>query len=265
MNKVLTQGLLLICLFAIVWFGFSQIDWMSHLKIEQATSKTEEKLGEIFWKLFKNAEHESTDPKVIASVDSIVSKICTANQINRASIKIHVLNKADINAFALPAGHLIVFSGLITNAKNPEELSGVLAHEIAHIQLKHVMNKLVSEVGLSMLISISAGNVGSEIVKKALKVLSSTAFDRGLEKEADLKAVDYLIAAQINPEPFAEFLYTLSIKEPDSFRHFTWISTHPDSKERSEYIMDHIKGTKIQSQSILSDSTWSELQSRLED
>ena len=101
---------------------------------------------------------------------------------DREIIKVHVLNKDEINAFALPNGHLIIYSGLINNSGNQEELTGVICHEIAHIELNHVMKKLIKEIGLSVLISMTTGKGGSEIIKETAKMLSSSAFDRKLEK-----------------------------------------------------------------------------------
>ncbi|MDZ7607365.1 MAG: M48 family metallopeptidase [Cyclobacteriaceae bacterium] len=135
--------------------------------------------------------------------------MCDKNDIDRDKIKVHLLFKDEVNAFALPDGHLVIFSGLILESENPEELSGVIAHELAHIKLNHVMTKLMREVGLSVLLSMASGG-GGDMLRETAKMLSSTAFDRALEKEADIKAVDYLIEANISPEPFATFLLPLS-------------------------------------------------------
>ncbi len=78
----------------------------------------------------------------------MVNVLYKVNDIDRDKIKVHLLFKDEVNAFALPDGHLVIFSGLILESENPEELSGVLAHELAHIELNHVMTKLMREVGL---------------------------------------------------------------------------------------------------------------------
>lgn len=263
MNKIITQGLVIIVLFFSIWFALREIDWMSLLKVEQATEKTEEKLGELFWELIKSSEREINNQSVVNSIDSIVTKICNKNEIDRSIIKVHIVNKDEVNAFALPNGHLVVYSGLILASDNQEELAGVICHEIAHIELNHVMKKLVKEVGLSVLISMTTGNAGSEIIKETAKVLSSSAFDRGLEKEADIKATDYLVEASINPEQFANFLYRLGDSENQVMKYLSWISTHPDSKERAEYIIEYSKDKVIIAEPILTPETWSELQNNL--
>lgn len=263
MGKIVIQGLIALLLFFMTWFVLAKIDWMAIFKVEKTTDRTEEKLGELFYEIFKNAENENKDPFVIRSVDSIVTKICLANKIDRDLIKVHIFEKDEINAFALPNGHLVIYSDLIISSDNQEELSGVICHEIAHIQLNHVMRKLSKEVGLSALISMTTGNGGAEIIKKTAKMLSSSAFDRNLEKEADIKAVDYLVKAKLNPVPFANFLDKLSEEGNLQINYLTWISTHPESKERAEYIMEKIKDTNTSYEPILTTTSWEALKERL--
>lgn len=265
MKKTIIQGVLTVVLFFGTWFALNQIDWVKVFKVQQITDKTEQKLGEVFWEVFKKTETENTNKLTVNSIDSLVTLICKSNNIDREKIKVHILNKDEINAFALPNGHLIVFSGLISDSDSQEELAGVICHEIAHIELNHVMKKLVKEIGLSVLIAMTTGNGGSEVIKETAKMLSSSAFDRSLEKEADIKAVDYLVNAKINPKPFANFLYKLSDKENEATKYLTWISTHPDSKERADYIIEYSKGKLTDFKPILSNKTWAKLKEELKD
>lgn len=263
MKKIIFQGTIIILLFFGTWFALKQINWVKVFKVQKVADKTEQKLGELFLELFKKTAKENKNIHVVNSIESILSQICKSNKIDRETIKIHVLNKDEINAFALPNGHLIVYSGLILNSDNQEELIGVICHEIAHIELNHVIKKLVKEIGLSVLISITTGNGGSEIIKQTAKILSSSAFDRSLEKEADIKAVDYLVSAKVNPEPFANFIYKRSNKKHDETEYLTWISTHPVSKERAEYIIEYSKNKLTDYEPILSTETWERLKIEL--
>jgi len=265
MKKILVQGAITILLFFGTWFALSQIEWVKVFKVQKVTNKTEQKLGELLWEVFKKTEEENKNIHVVISIDSIVNHICKSNNIDRETIIVHVLNKDEINAFALPNGHLIIYSDLIHNSDNQEELTGVICHEIAHIELNHVMKKLIKEIGLSALISMTTGNGGAEIIKETAKMISSSAFDRNLEKEADIKAVDYLTTAKVNPEPFANFLYKLSDKEHEAVKYLTWISTHSDSKERSEYIFEYSKDKLIDYKPILTIETWEKLKEELKD
>lgn len=263
MNKAIIQALTTVALFLGSWFALTQIDWVKIFKVQEATDNTEKKLGELFWEVFKKSETEVKNAHIEGAIDSIVTKVCAANKIDKQKLKIHILDNREINAFALPNGHLVIYSGLILSSDNQEELAGVICHEIAHIELNHVMKKLVKEIGLSVLISMSTGNSGAEVIKEGAKILSSTAFDRSLEKEADIKAVDYLVNANINPEPFADFLYKLSVGENEATKYLTWVSTHPDSKERAEYIIEYCKGNAKEHKPVLSNETWEKIKAEL--
>ena len=128
MKKTIFQGIIIIALFFSTWFVLTQINWVTIFNVKKVTDKNEEKLGELFWEIFQKTEKENKNPFVVNAVDSIVTKICSENNIDRKSIKVHLLDKDDINAFALPNGHLIVYTGLILNSENQEELSGVICH-----------------------------------------------------------------------------------------------------------------------------------------
>lgn len=259
MKKILIQALLIIALFLLTWFALSQIDWMSVLNVDKTTEKTEEKLGELLWEVFKDAKEENKEKLVVESIDSILLKVCRENNIDRDKIKVHVLQSEEVNAFALPDGHLVIYSGLITTADDQGELTGVICHEIAHIELKHVMKKLIKEIGLTVLISTASGSGGTEVLKEAAKMLSSSAFDRGLEKEADIQAVEYLVNANVDPEYLANFLYKLSLTENDAAQYLTWISTHPETRERAEYIIEYSKDKTVENEAILTEETWEKL------
>ena len=259
MKKIIFQFFVLVALFFGLWFLLSNINWMSAFKIEKLTDDTEIKIGKAVWDLYKKTEKENKDEKALKALDSIVDRICSKNNINRETIKIHIIIKDDIKAFAMPGGHLVVYSGLITACDNPDELAGVLAHEISHIKLDHVMKKLIKEIGLSVLISMTSGNGSAETIQKISKLLSSSAFDRKLEKEADISAVEYMINANINSEPLAEFLYKLAENKKDETAYESWLSTHPDSKKRAEYILEYSKNKLKNPQPSLSESSWKSL------
>lgn len=261
MSKIIFQGLVIIIIFLGSVFILSRIDWMSIFKVKDTSDKTEEKLGELFWKYFKNQDTEITDSITYCSVDSILLRLCEANDIPRKDIKLHLLRNSQVNAFALPDNHMVIYSGLIKNCDTPEELAGVIGHELAHINERHVMKKLIKEIGLSVLISITTGSAGGEITREIARTMSSSAYDRTLEKEADLMAVRYLNNAEINPEGLANFLYKISDSSLPSM--LSWVSSHPESKERSAYILQHLTDTNIQYQDALPSDIWTAVKERV--
>lgn len=265
MKKAFFEGLAILLIFFGAWFGLSNINWLHVLHIRQATVTTEEKLGDLFWNLFSKTEKEVRSPAILLPVDSLVTQLCKRNNVDRKMIKLHVLDKDEVNAFALPDNHLVVFTGLIRESENEAELAGVLGHELAHIEKKHVMKKLVKEVGLSVLISMTTGNSGGQVISESARLLSSTAYDRELEREADLQSVSYLLQAGLDPEPFANFLYRLGDDQGELPEQVYWITTHPDSKERAEAIIAALKDKTIQAKPVLAAKTWENLKKKVKE
>lgn len=262
MKKILIQASISIGLFFLCWYALNQVNWISAFRVEKASHKIEESLSKIFYKVYENNSLENDF--VFSAVDSILTKVCTKNEIDRNSIKLLVVDDSEINAFAAPGSVLVINRGLIEAAENQQELAGVICHEIAHIELQHVMQSVIKEVGLSVLISIATGDTGSDTVRQVAMQMSTSSFDRSLEKEADIKAVEYLLNSNISPEPFAEFLYRLSEDENEISKYLVWVSTHPDSKDRAQYILEEAKTTELIVETFLFETTWARIKSELE-
>jgi len=259
MKKIIFQGLTIVVLFFATWYVLYQVDWMTVFRVEKVTKNTEEKVGELLWDIFRKSDKEINDSFVVQTIDSLFVRISGENNIDRSRLKVHVLNNTDVNAFALPNGRIVIYSGLIHACQSPEELCGVIAHEMAHIELNHVMKKLIKEVGLSVIVSMTTGSGGSDVIREAAKIISSTAYDRNLEREADGKAVDYLANAGIDPESFAGFLYRLSETEADAMKQLSMISTHPVLEERVENILERSRIKAFTSRPVITKETWGNL------
>jgi len=262
-NKTIFQGLVIVVAFFGIWFALSHVNFVSFFQIEKHTTAAENKIGDMIWNQIQETEDVVTNDSIVKTLDKLILPICKANNIDRDSLKIHIVQKDEVNAFALPNNHLVVYTRLITDCKKQEALQGVLGHEIAHIEKNHVMKKLSKEVGLSVLLSAASGGKGGAILKEIFKTLSSTAYDRTLEKEADMESVSYMLKANINPEPMADFMYELAQKQdnPDGFG---WISTHPESEERAKYILDYLKGKKYQKKQTLTQKEWDAYKKQVE-
>jgi predicted Zn-dependent protease len=247
--------------FVALFFWLRSIDWVGMFNIEKHTRDTEEKLGDLFWEHLGDEGDQITDSATVAAMDSLVSRICVTNSIPLEHIKVHVFRADVVNAFAMPGGHLVVNSALIEDCKTPEQLCGVLAHEIAHIQLGHVMGKLTREVGVAVLLGITTGGSDSGLLAELIATLSTKAFDREMEKEADLKAVEYLTHAQIDARPFADFLYSTNENAEES--PLRWLSTHPSSKERQDYVNQEIVKRQTETRAVIHIQTWLNLKNNI--
>lgn len=255
--------MLFVLAFAALWTGFSQLDFVSFLKVENARSSLDTRLGELIWKQIEREEDVIRNDSLIRTLDSLVLPICEANGIEPDSVKLHLIRKDEINAFALPGGHIAVYTGLIAECRKQEALQGVLGHEIAHLENGHVMRKLSKEIGLSVLLSAVNTGGGSQ-VRELVAMVSSSAYDRSLEEEADRESVRYLLKANIDPEPMADFMHAMDKgrKMPEAL---SWLATHPGSQERAEAILESIKGKKSEKRQTLSASQWDAFRKRVAD
>lgn len=259
MDKVITHFIILLILFFGMWFLLSKVDFVEIFKVKKIAQDTERKLGSIVLESIKESRDELESKAVKNAVEKIKNRLCEANGINDSTIRLYIIVNNDVNAFALPDRQLVLYTGLISYCKTPEELSGVIAHEITHIQLDHVMQKLTKEVGLAMLTTIAGGEAGGQIARSMIRVLSSTAFDREQEREADEGAVHMMAKSDIDPEHFANFLFRLSQEKFDIPKEFELLSTHPHSKDRSAEILKLRKQEKFTSRVIMSDMEWDKI------
>lgn len=254
MKKIVLQIVILLISFFITLKLLEQVNWISILHINEVSNYSDEKLGDLF---LENVTHNGTleqDSILINAVDTIFQIICTSNNLNYSDYKLHILKNDETNAFALPGKNIILYSGLLAQSKSDAEIAGVLAHELAHINLNHIQDKLVREIGLSVLISMTSGTIDASMIKETAKMLASTAFDRESELHADSEAVNYLQKSKLNPGDFANILTRIS--NDTDVKMYSWISTHPESLKRAETIREKIKYKKQNFISVFSKEEW---------
>jgi len=183
-----------------------------------------------------------------------------------------------VNALALPGGKMIVFHELIEKSDSPEELAGVLAHEISHIEKRHGVQQMIRTLGFSFLVSIFIGGFaeGFETIETAAEIGATLLFfkySRNFEEEADKTALQKLIKGHINPEGFLLFFEKLDKLEKETlekiadteedketfYRVSDWISTHPASKDRIKNIKSALPSEKPANMPFSSANSWSAL------
>lgn len=247
--KIISKALVVYGSFFLCWFLLTQLDYVAFFEIEKNKVFAEDKLGDIIWNEMERTEDVIYEDSTVCVLDSLLKPLCEANTIERDSLKVHIVKNSQVNAFAMPDNHLVVYTGLIEASKNEQALLGVLGHEIAHIEKNHVMKKLSKEIGFSVLVSLATGANGNQLAS-VINTLTSSAYDRSLEREADMQSVRYMLKASIDPRPFADFMYDLSLD--NEMHKYTYIvTTHPESADRAKYILNYLKGKKIKSKPIL--------------
>lgn len=258
MRRVLIQFLILVVIFSGLFFSLKQINFLKHTNVDHLSKKSAEQLGKIMVETILLNKEEIKDPQLGAVIDSIKNSLAAVSDISADSIQLHIIRDTEVNAFALPGNHIVILSGLINYSKNSDELAGVMAHEIGHLRLGHIEKKLIKEVGLTVLFTLAGGNSGQEILKDVVKTISSTAFDRNYEAEADLFAVEKMGKAGFDPELLSAFMLRMSQQEsvPDLM---VWMSSHPDSKERAAIILQEAKKLEFKKRQVIT-TPWREIQ-----
>jgi beta-barrel assembly-enhancing protease len=145
-------------------------------------------------------------------------------------LNVRVVDVPFVNAAALPAGNIMIFDKLFEEVESPDELAGVLAHEIAHVRRRHVTAALLREFGVSVFTTALGGSTAGRV--DGFVTLS---FTRRAEAEADAEAIAMLERARISPLPTAGFFKRLTKSETNAGRFapaMAYLSSHPLSSER---------------------------------
>lgn len=143
------------------------------------------------------------------------------------------------NAFCTPGGYIYVYTGLIKYLDNASSLAGVLGHEMAHADQRHSTKQMTKQYGLETLISIVLGSDPGTLVTITAN-LTTLAFERSDEKDADTHSVIYLCPTQYRADGAADFFQKIidsGAQQPPAF-----LSTHPSPDKRVENIRGE-KGT----------------------
>ncbi len=143
----------------------------------------------------------------------------------------HVSNDAAVNAFALPGGIVIVNKGLIEKAESANEVAGVLAHEIQHVEQRHALKNIITSSGIAAAVLLVLGDANAVMMVMAHKI-SAQYFSRQAEVDADMKGVALLHKNKVN----ANGLVTFFKKMQDAYKGKShgpqWLSSHPDTNNR---------------------------------
>jgi Zn-dependent protease with chaperone function len=174
-------------------------------------------------------------------------------------IAVHVLDLEMVNAFTFPGGTVVITKGLLAEAAGPDEVAGVLAHEIEHVARRHVMVHVVRSSLLTALWQAGVGDYTGFFVidPKTAFDIAALRFSRDDEREADRGAVARLQGAGIRPDGFRQFFDRLRAKT-DSIP--PWLSNHPSSAERMAAIaagQPTAQGTTLPA---LGEAEWKSLQ-----
>lgn len=157
--------------------------------------------------------------------------------LDKIEFRVLISNNKEINAFALPGGIIVMNRGLIDSAVQIEEVLGVLAHEVAHVERRHTIKSLASSLGAVVGTAVLGSIVGSDAALWVARAsnLVSLKYSRGDETEADKRGFEFLKNAKVSASGMIAFFTRLQEKEAalaSVGSAMSIFSTHPLSRER---------------------------------
>jgi Zn-dependent protease with chaperone function len=189
-----------------------------------------------------------------AAFEKLIEKL-KAGADFKLPLKVVVIRRHVTNAVTLP-GHIYVFQGLIDEARNPDELAGVITHELGHLANRDAIRSLLQATGLSFVFGSLLGDfVGGGATVFAAKIVSKLAFSRRREAEADDYAVRAMVALKANPRAFANFMERVA----GARNRGSIFIAHPATPDRVAHINAITRSYHSGVISLLEDSEWAAL------
>lgn len=175
---------------------------------------------------------------------------------------VRVFDLPVINAFALPGGRVVLTDGLIKAADAPDEVAGVLAHELGHVALRHPEAQMVRMLGIQVVLATVTGGSGGDWFGSLAGLLALLRYSRAAEREADDYAAALMLQARIDPVGLRRFFEKVRKVEGgagDGQGLLVGIlSTHPGLEERIAAIRPLEPG---EARAAIGDDEWRALKS----
>jgi len=215
---------------AAVWFSSNLlVQWA----VDRIPTEWEQRLGQSAYQDFLRQQTVVKEGPSAAAVNEISRRLLQHIPDNPYTFEISVVKNDVVNAFALPGGYVVVFTGLLEHAKSGEEVAGVLSHEFNHVLERHGLERIVKQLGVVAALGIIFGDQQgvAGVMKQVGTELLSLKFGRGQETEADVTGLRLLHRARIDPAGMITFFQRLAEQEQGRVE---WLSTHPMSAGRAE-------------------------------
>jgi predicted Zn-dependent protease len=186
------------------------------------------------------------DPALNQYIQEIGKRLASAAEAGDYPYTFKLVADNSINAFALPGGPTFVHTGLITAAANEAQLAGVLAHEIAHVALRHGTNQAskaqMVQVPTALAGSmVKSGSMLGQLSKMGIGLGANSVllkFSRGAEREADLLGTQIMAKAGYEPIEMARFFQTL--EQQGGARGPEFLSDHPNPGNRVKAVQEEV-------------------------
>ncbi|UCF01254.1 MAG: M48 family metalloprotease [Deltaproteobacteria bacterium] len=206
----------------------------------------EKKIGRKFLKAALSQLRLIQDPEVVGYVNRVGQDVVKHLEVHAFPYHFYVVDSSALNAFAAPAGYVFMNRGLIEIMDDEGELAAILAHEIAHVQSRHIAQRMARARALNlaalggMLAGIFLGGEAGAAAIAGSQAGATSAmlnYSRQDEEEADRKGLRYLEAANYSGEDFVKIMRKMGQDSWKAGGHIpTYLTTHPGVSERVVYL-----------------------------
>jgi predicted Zn-dependent protease len=172
------------------------------------------------------------DPQGQIALRTLITRL-TKGVAMPYEMDISVVDAPVVNAFAAPGGRVVLFRGLLDEAKSVDEVAGVLAHEIGHVLHRHPLKRVIDVYGFELVLTSLGGNIGGYS-----SMLLMMSYSRDDEREADDASLSLLRQARISSDGYANFFERLEEKQAFLPDVMNFLSTHPLPEEREDTIRE---------------------------
>jgi predicted Zn-dependent protease len=247
MNKMKKYRFLKYFVLAIV--AILSLVW--HTPVQAISIKEEEKLASEFMKYIVRQYELINDPTIVGYVTSVGKKILAAMPPQPFDYHFYVVKEDVYNAFAIPAGHIFINSGLLAAMETEDELAGILGHEIAHVVSRHISKRIErsKKINFATMAGMVAGiflgaTTGDPTALQALTIGSaaagqtaSLAYSREDEAQSDQLGLKYISKAGYDTAGLLSVLKKIRSKQWFGTQQIpTYMMTHPALEDRLVWI-----------------------------
>ncbi|MBA1158228.1 M48 family metallopeptidase [Microvirga mediterraneensis] len=198
------------------------------------------------------------EPRGLAAMKTLRARLMRNGDLP-VDVDIAVLESKVPNAIALPGGRIYLFSALLDKAEAPDEIAGVLAHEMGHVAHRDGLRKMIQAGGTSYLLGLLFGDVtGGGAIVFVSRYLVDSAYSREAEAAADGFAGQTMTALGRPAHPMALLLKRIEGKDDgeggNDFNIPAFLSTHPVTDQRLKALEKQVPSQ--QGEPLLSQEEW---------
>lgn len=223
----------------------------------------EERLGDSVLEHVAPTDLRCNDSIRSAKLEWILDRLSSAVPDSPYHLQLTVVDRSAINAFALPGGRIVVLRGLLEAADTPEQLAGVLAHELQHVYKRHSTRAVMEQVSTGLLIAAVTGDITGTLASgiEGARVLGMLRYSRIHEEEADREGLRMLKAVGIDSAGMIAFYRMMEDEHTRRANTPSYLSTHPDTGDRIANLVMLAGPSPLHPTALLSGEEWNDVRS----